>query len=75
MTCPSCNSIWLRPAESAWFAEGTSQWARRFNCGGCGAVLVIRVTKIGTSMTDREKNLAHHNPAPPAMVETGEVKP
>ena len=68
MTCVVCNSIYLRPAESAWTPEGTSgevsQWARRFACGGCGAVFIIRATRIGTASTDREKNQARHNPPP-----------
>jgi len=74
MTCPKCSSIWLRPSEATWSAEGQSQWARRFECGGCGAVLVLRVTQIGVTMTDHEKSVAYHNPAPPAMVENGVAK-
>jgi len=74
MTCMECGSIFLRPAEPARTGEGTSQWARRFACGGCGAVYVVRLTRIGTMQTDHQKAIAHHNPPPPAMVENGEAK-
>jgi len=37
-------------------------------------VLVIRVTQIGATMTDHDKNVAYHNPPPPAMVENGGAK-
>lgn len=72
MTCPACNSIWLRPAEPAWSEEGSLSWARRFECGGCGAILVVRVTRIGTAPTDSEKLRARHSPPPvPSLAENG----
>jgi len=71
MICIQCSSIFLRPAEPAWTSEGILQWARRFQCGGCGAIYVVRMTKIGTGSTDREKHVAVHNPPPQAMVEDG----
>lgn len=69
MTCRECNSIFMRPAEPAWTAEGTHQWARRFQCGGCGAVYVVRLTKIGQGQSDIQKHHAKNNPPPKAMVE------
>lgn len=71
MNCVSCLSIWLRPVDPSWIDEGTNVWTRRFQCGGCGGVFVIRVTKIGQGATDREKNQAHHNPAPKVMLADG----
>lgn len=65
MTCPSCNSIWLRPADPAWLTEGDSAWTRRFECGGCGSVFVLRVTRIGKGRSDREKQAAKHSPPEP----------
>lgn len=72
MTCQECSSIFLRPAEPAWSSEGVSQWARRFQCGGCGAIYVIRMTRIGKGETDGEKHrVAHSAPAPKGLGENG----
>ena len=71
MTCILCNSIFLRPAEAVWVSEGDSQWARRFICGGCGAIVVVRVTKIGQGETDMERLRARHDPPPRVMLENG----
>jgi len=71
VNCIICQSIYLRPAEPEWSGEGNAQWARRFCCGGCGAVFVIRVARIGAAPTDPEKHQARVNPPPKVMLENG----
>lgn len=55
MHCPSCKSIWMRPAEPSFHTEGDATWCRRFTCGGCGGVFIMRLTRIQVGMTDSQK--------------------
>jgi len=69
--CPACNSIWMRPTDPAWTGEGTAAWTRRFHCGECGGVFVVRVTRIGSSPTDGDKNKHRDHTEPKVMVGNG----
>lgn len=69
--CPSCLSIWLRPAEPSFHTEGDATWCRRFICGGCGIVFIMRLTRIAQGKSDHDNLLEKNSPPPPAMVENG----
>lgn len=60
MTCPSCHSIWMRPTLAPFITEGDASWTRRFDCGGCGGIFMMRITRIGNSMTDTQKKQMEH---------------
>lgn len=63
MTCPACNSMWIRGRDAWEQVPNASAWNRYFVCGDCGRVFVCHITEIGRGVNDIEATQALHNRA------------